>query len=57
MWSRLFLFGFFEEAHMLLISRLENGHKQPTLTTLFKIVECVELLISKIKIMHQDHEK
>ncbi|WP_089357561.1 helix-turn-helix domain-containing protein [Ekhidna lutea] len=43
------------------MSRLENGHKQPTLTTLFKIADklevSVELLISKIKIMHQDHEK
>ncbi|WP_350218150.1 helix-turn-helix transcriptional regulator [Ekhidna sp.] len=31
------------ESHATHISRLENGHKQPTLTTLFKIAEKLEI--------------
>ncbi|MEQ9466012.1 MAG: helix-turn-helix transcriptional regulator [Ekhidna sp.] len=41
------------KSHATHISRLENGHKQPTLTTLFKIAEKLnvdpEKLILKIK--------
>lgn len=31
------------QSHATHISRLENGHKQPTLTTLFKIAEKLEI--------------
>jgi len=31
------------KSHATHISRLENGHKQPTLTTLFKIAEKLEM--------------
>lgn len=41
------------KSHATHISRLENGHKQPTLMTLFKIADKLEIdvekLISKIK--------
>ena len=30
-------------SHATHVSRLENGHKQPTLTTLFKIAKVLEL--------------
>lgn len=41
------------QSHATHISRLENGHKQPTLTTLFRIAEKLEVdpevLISRLK--------
>ncbi|WP_109830111.1 helix-turn-helix domain-containing protein [Reichenbachiella versicolor] len=41
------------QSHSTHISRLENGHKQPTLITIFKIAACLDMkpveLISKIK--------
>lgn len=41
------------KSHATHISRLENGHKQPTLTTLFKIADRLDInpeeLISKVR--------
>lgn len=41
------------KSHATHISRLENGHKQPTLTTLFKIADRLDInpeeLISKLR--------
>ena len=31
------------QSHFTHISRLENGHKQPTLTTLFKLAEILKV--------------
>ncbi|WP_421870669.1 helix-turn-helix domain-containing protein [Marinoscillum sp.] len=31
------------ESHFTHISRLENGHKQPTLTTLFRLAEILKV--------------
>ena len=45
------------QSHATHISRLENGHKQPTLTTLFKLAKKLgiepETLISEVKAKHR----
>lgn len=36
------------DSHPTHISRLENGHKQPTLTTLIKLAKCLDVGFSEL---------